>query len=91
MDMRIESISVPIVPNYLIQLEHPTLNVDKIYRFLAKNCSSRQFIDHQAYFARHPAQLRSSLRMSCNATADWAIKTLGNERQQLTDALENVR
>lgn len=85
------SFSVPIVPDYLYKLQHPTLNADETYKFLAKNCSNTEIVRHRNYFGRHPLQFRRILLTSCNWTVDWAMEKIDTNDQQRRVILETVR
>ena len=85
------SFSVPIVPDYLYKLQHPTLNADETFKFLAKNCSNTEIIRRRVYFGRHPLQFRRILRTSCNWTVDWAMEKIDTNDEQRRVILETVR
>jgi len=82
---------VPIIPDYLYRLQNRTTPLDDTYKFLVKNCSNTELVEHPNYFVRHPAQLRGILRTYCNWTVDWAMNKVESENKERTLILENVR
>jgi hypothetical protein len=81
---------VPIVPDYLYNLQQLTKPTEDTFKFLAKNCSNDEIIKHRNYFGRQPVQFRRILRTYCNWTVDWAINKTDLENKQRTIVLEKV-
>jgi hypothetical protein len=82
---------VPIIPDYLYNLQNATKSFDETYRFLSKNCSNTEIIRQRSYFSRHPVQFRRVLYAHCNWTVDWAMNRTELENKQRTTILESVR
>ncbi|CAF0915491.1 unnamed protein product [Didymodactylos carnosus] len=65
---------VPIIPDYLYQLEHET---DPIYQVLAKNCSNFAPVRRSDYFQRHPTALHQYLvDINCTDLDNWAMNVI---------------
>ncbi len=81
---------MPIVPDYLYNLQQTPITTEDTFKFLAKNCSKNELLKKQNYFFRHPVQFRRVLKTYCNWTVDWAMNKTEYENKQRTVILEQV-
>ena len=67
------------------------LHIEDTYKALIKNCSNPELVNHRSYFVRHPMELRTELRATCNWTVDWYANRSDAANKERTIILKNVR
>ncbi|CAF1202474.1 unnamed protein product [Rotaria sp. Silwood1] len=79
---------VPIIPEYLYRLQHPTEAKDDTFKFLAENCSNKEIFRQRSYFVRHPSELRVVLATTCGWAVDLGMNKTEMEKKQRSISLE---